>query len=159
MVTVTKHFPFAVEVNVIARDAFVAVQSGGYYVIIDMQGVVLALSNNADAPYSIRGFKVISAKVGNPLVSEDIRLIERAVQIVYLFQTYTSYAPDVMLKDGQIIQQMSDEIWINFGWAEKLEVQFPSAIAAYENMIEKSGSSGIVNVSNPNQCIVEPLKR
>lgn len=158
-ITLKKQFPLTVELTCKVRAPFVAIKSGGYYVNIDMYGVVLNLTTEPEAPYVIHGFSVTSALVGNVLVVEEMRLIEKAVQIVYMFKTYTDYQPDVFLEDEQIFQRMSEDILINFGEGEDVELQFNNAIAAYQNMIANAGTSGIVNVSVPNQCIIEPLKR
>ncbi len=158
-VTITRNNIFSVEINAIARTPFIAVKSGGYFVIIDVFGIVLSLSETADAPYVIEGFEVVSAVVGKPLVADEMQLIERAVQIVYMFKENTDYEPSVKLVDKRIIQKMTEDIYIDFGQGDDVELQFNNALVAYQNMIENEGTSGIVNVSNPKQCIIEPLKR
>ncbi len=158
-VVATKENLFAVTITATERAPFIAIKSGGYFVVIDMYGVVLDLSLEPDAPYVIEGFEVTSAVVGKPLAADEMGLVERAVQIVYMFKTYTDYAPSIKLKNRRIIQQMTDEIFIDFGQGDNVELQFNNALAAYENLIDNAGTSGIVNVSNPNQCIIEPLKR
>ncbi len=158
-VVVSKDNLFSVTITATAREPFIAIKSGGYFVVIDMYGVVLDLSLEPAAPYVIEGFEVTSAVVGKPLAADEMGLVERAVQIVYMFKTYTDYEPSIKLKDRHIIQKMTDDIYIDFGQGEDVELQFNNALAAYENIVENSGTSGIVNVSNPNQCIIEPLKR
>ncbi len=149
----------SVEISATAREPFIAVKSGGYFVIIDMYGVVLDLLPKPEAPYVIEGFNVTSAMVGKPLVAEEMQLIERAVQIVYMFKENTDIEPSIKLQDKHIIQKMTDDIYIDFGRGDNVELQFNNAIVAYQNLIDNAGTSGIVNVSNPNQCIIEPLKR
>ncbi len=158
-VVVDKDNLFSVAITATQREPFIAIKSGGYFVVIDMYGVVLDLSLEPDAPYVIEGFEVTSAVVGKPLAADEMGLVERAVQIVYMFKTYTDYEPSIKLKGRRIIQKMTDDIYIDFGQGENVELQFNNALAAYQNIIENSGTSGIVNVSNPNQCIIEPLKR
>ncbi len=158
-ISVSRSNLFSVEINASARTPFIAVKSGGYFVIIDVFGIVLNLSETADAPYVIEGFEVVSAVVGKPLVADEMQLIERAVQIVYMFKENTDYEPSVELVDRRIIQKMTEDIYIDFGQGDDVELQFNNALVAYQNMIENEGTSGIVNVSNPKQCIIEPLKR
>ncbi len=149
----------SIEISATARDPFIAVKSGGYFVIIDMYGVVLDLLPKPEAPYVIEGFNVTSAMVGKPLVAEEMQLIERAVQIVYMFKENTDIEPSIKLQDKHIIQKMTDDIYIDFGRGDDVELQFNNALVAYQNLIDNAGTSGIVNVSNPKQCIIEPLKR
>lgn len=158
-ISVTRNNFLAIEIHAVARQPFIAVKSGGYFVIIDMYGIVLDLSNSPDAPYVIEGFDVVSAVVGKPLVADEMKLIERAVQIVYMFKRNTDYEPSIKLVDKHIIQKMAEEIYIDFGQGDDVELQFNNALVAYQNMLDNAATSGIVNVSNPKQCIIEPLKR
>ncbi len=158
-VFISKNNLRSIEISATPREPFIAVKSGGYFVIIDMYGVVLDLLSKPEAPYVIEGFNVTSAMVGKPLVAEEMQLIERAVQIVYLFKENTDYEPSIKLQNKRIIQKMTDDIYIDFGRGDNVELQFNNAIVAYQNLIDNAGTSGIVNVSNPNQCIIEPLKR
>ncbi len=158
-VFISKNNLRSIEISATAREPFIAVKSGGYYVIIDMYGVVLDLLPKPEAPYVIEGFNVTSAMVGKPLVAEEMQLIERAVQIVYMFKENTDYEPSIKLQNKRIIQKMTDDIYIDFGRGDNVELQFNKALVAYQNLIDNAGTSGIVNVSNPNQCIIEPLKR
>lgn len=158
-VSISKDNFRSIAINAVAREPFIAIKSGGYFVIIDMYGVVLDLLAKPEAPYVIEGFNVTSAVVGKPLVAEEMQLIERAVQIVYLFKENTDYEPAIKLQNKRIIQKMTDDIYIDFGRGDNVELQFNNALVAYQSLIDNAGTSGIVNVSNPNQCIIEPLKR
>lgn len=158
-ISISKNNILSVEISGVARTPFIAVKSGGYFVIIDRFGIVLDLGATPTAPYVIEGFNVKSAVVGKPLVADEMKLIEHAVQIVYMFKKNTDYLPAIRLEDKHIIQQMSEDIYIDFGRGDDVELQFNNALVAYQNMIDNHATSGVVNVSNPEQCIIEPLKR
>ncbi len=155
---VSKTITMDVEIELVERAAFIAIKSGAYYVVIDAYGVVLSLSETADAPYVIEGFTVTSAVLGEALVADEMQLIERAVQIVYMYQSHTDYLPKVSLVDGEIIQDMGD-IKVNYGMASDVELQFNRALVIYEHLIENGATSGIINVTDPEKPFVEPIKR
>lgn len=146
------------------REPFVAIHSGGNYVVVDHEGVVLKVSDTPDAPYTISGFTVVSSKVGSYVESKNSGLIDSAVKFVYLFREYskintkTAISPNIELVNGQLIQRINDKLCINFGTGYNPEEQFTNAMSIYADMNSKKINSGVINLSNVNQNIYEPWK-
>lgn len=148
-----------VEVSVTPREAFLAVHSGMYYVIIDTYGIVIEVSESPEAPFVVEGFHVVSSKIGHQIVAENMDLIERAAQLAYLFDEYVGNNPTISLIDGELVIGMTDDITMNFGTADEIVEQFSKAIELYKSMLAKGSDKGIINVKNINQIILEPNKK
>jgi hypothetical protein len=157
-VTITRDGFLALRVEGVIREAFAAVRSGGFYIMIDVEGTVLELSESAKAPYAIEGFHVQSAKIGYPIVTDDLGLIEKAVQLVYLYQMHSTITPDVHLIDNQLIQKIHDRLWVNFGIGYDILEQFNQSMAIYEDMTNKSSTTGIINVAIQGQTVIQSWK-
>lgn len=146
------------QVTIEERKPFASVHSGGLYVMIDENGLVLELSEKSLAPYAIEGFHVQSAKVGYPIVTNNTELIEKAVQLVFLYQQNGEIKPDVYLHDGQLIQKINPQFWVNYGKGYDVIVQFNEAMAIYHDLKSKSSSTGIINLSIQGQTVIQSWK-
>lgn len=163
-VEIKKTSIFELDLNITWKSAFVAFASGSFYVITDDEGVVLGVSQTADAPYRIDGFRVINSIVGKSIDAERMDLVESAVKFVYIFSEYSKIntdfdlTPDIVLINGELIQRINSKFCINFGNGYNPQEQFTSAASIYLDMKKKNIDSGVINLSNPNQKLYEPWK-
>lgn len=137
---------------------FAAIKSGHIYVMIDSQGTVLELSDKSKAPYVIEGFSVQFAEVGRQVVTENADLIVKAVQLVDLYERFSSIQPDVHLIDGELIQKMNAKLWVNYGKGYDITKQFNAAMSIYDDMLQKKSNTGIINLSVPGQTVIQTWK-
>lgn len=140
------------------REPFAAVVSGGYCVIVDHNGHVLEVTDEPGDFYPIIGFNVTSSRLGHPIVTSELDLIEKAVQLVYLLDEYTEIHPEIVLKNGDLIQSLGETYQVNFGQAPDVVRQFAIFMEIYETQLNRGVSSGIINVSNPDDPINQPWR-
>ncbi len=155
---VKKNGLLSLQVIIEERKPFASVHSGGLYVMIDENGLVLELSEKSLAPYAIEGFHVQSAKIGYPIVTNNTELIEKAVQLVFLYQQNSDITPNVYLDDGQLIQKIGPQFWVNYGKGYDVEAQFNEAMAIYLDLKGKNSSTGIINLSIEGQTVIQSWK-
>ncbi len=163
-ITVEKVLPNSLHLNIVWKKPVIAVKSAGKYVILSNDGYVLDIKKGYLGYDVVDGIIVKSAIVGSPVVTEDDKLTIGAVNLVTImkdnaniFVGETVY-PNIKVVDGNIIHEINDRYWINFGDGDNLLNRFKSAVAIYNFNYNNGVKTGIINVSIDNHAIYEAWK-
>ncbi len=168
-VSVEKNY-FDVIINLKWRTPIISVESGNSNIILDKDGYVLYILNQEQKMDFqnkigvISGLVVKSARLGEPVITENDHILENAVNLYLLILnnkelfTLEYLIPNIKIEQDRIIQVINPKFYIDFGDGSEIEDKFSKAVAIFNKMCEKQVTTGIINVSRKNHYVYETWK-
>lgn len=163
-VSIEKEFYCKLSLKLEWKKPVIAVRVGERYAVLDKSAYVLYFEEDKTNLGSVDGIIVKSARLGEPIVTNDDRLAENAIDLHFLFlansDKFTSapLKPRIKIVDGQIINVIADKYEMNFGNGEGSKTKFAQALAIYNKLSERSVTTGVINVSRKNHYVYETWK-
>ncbi len=163
-VKVEKEFYCTVKITLTWKVPVISIKTADRFASLDKTGYVLYLDDVKKTDGFIDNLVVEYARIGEPIVTEDDALTANAVNIYFMFLENKdlflegAVKPDIRIIDGEIVQVISDQYWINFGDGNDYESKFAGAIAIYNDLKSKAVTTGIINVSRNNHYVYETWK-
>lgn len=163
-VEVDKQFFCELELKITWKKPLVSVRSGDSGIILDSRGYVLYISESNRNLDQIDGVIVKSARIGEPIITENDFMLENAVNLYLLIleNKHLFANPEleakIAIKNNCIIQVLGPEFDINYGDGSDIKERFSKALAIYNSLLEKQVTSGTINVSRKNHYVYETWK-
>ncbi len=165
-ISVEKDFPEVI-INLKWRTPIISLESGNSNIILDKDGYVLYIvdedkkMNFQNHIGSISGVIVKSARIGEPIITENDYMLENAVNLYLLIVsnkelfTLEELKPDIKIDNDRIVQVINKKYYIDFGDGSEMKDKFSKAVTIYNKMCEKQVTTGIINVSRKNHYVYE----
>jgi len=154
---VEKKFPDKLKLDIEYREELAAIKYSGLYVTIDDTLTVLKVEESIGDIFLIDGFEFKSFNIGEELKVEDLRILQRTVQLISLLKNSHIEAKPYIRYDNGIELLLNDAYRVRFGKGQDIERKFNNFVDIYEQLSEKGVQSGIIDVSHNGLPIFKPF--
>lgn len=163
-IEVDKQFFCDLELKITWKKPLISVRSGDSDIILDSRGYVLYISESNRNLDRIDGVIVKSARIGEPVITENDFMLENAVNLYLLILENKALFANpaleakIAIKNNCIVQVLGPEFDINYGDGSDIKERFSKALSIYNSLYEKQVTSGTINVSRKNHYVYETWK-
>lgn len=157
-VTITKHWPDHLIIELDTRQPFVNIYDNGNTITLDRTGLVIEINQPNETLIQMRGFSISQASLGEAIASTEAATMKKALDLANLISQTNLTQTLITYDNPHIVLQLGETWTIKFGSANQIEEQFSVFKAMYDQLVDQGTTGGTIDVTNASIAVFKPFE-